>query len=87
MVNLRKMEAEIITAAELLKILDPRVGPPDVNEAEALELLDCVAIHCVNLKRKDKPTMVDIVVNLERVLAICDSSHDSISTDTISDVS
>ncbi|RZB73008.1 putative serine/threonine-protein kinase-like protein CCR3 [Glycine soja] len=64
-----------ILAGELVKILDPRVGPPDVNEAEALELVAYTAIHCVNLEGKDRPTMADIVANLERALAICESSH------------
>lgn len=65
-----------IMAGELVKILDPRVGPPDVNEAEAVELVAYTAIHCVNLEGKDRPTMVDIVVNLERALAICDGKQD-----------
>ncbi|KAL2333372.1 hypothetical protein Fmac_014585 [Flemingia macrophylla] len=72
-----------IMAGELVKILDPRVGPPDVNEAEAVELVADTAIPCVNLERKDRPTMADIVVNLERALASCDSSQDNISTGAI----
>ncbi|QCD98591.1 hypothetical protein DEO72_LG6g3313 [Vigna unguiculata] len=59
-----------ILAGELVKILDPRVGPPDVNEAEAVELVAYIALHCVNLEGKDRPTMTDIVNNLERALAI-----------------
>ncbi|KAG5146827.1 hypothetical protein GLYMA_11G230400v4 [Glycine max] len=65
----------VILTGELVKILDPRVGPPDVNEAEAVELVAYTAIHCVNLKGKDRPTMADIVANLGRALAICESSH------------
>jgi len=76
-----------ILAGELEKILDPRVGPPYVNEAEAVELVAYTAIHCVNLEGKDRPTMADIVVNLERALAVCESSHDSISSGPISVVS
>ncbi|KAK7311059.1 hypothetical protein RJT34_08945 [Clitoria ternatea] len=76
-----------ILAGELEKVLDQRVGPPEVNEAEAVELVAYTALHCVNLEGKDRPTMADIVVNLERALAICDSSHDSISSGTISVVS
>ncbi|KAK7305878.1 hypothetical protein VNO77_43790 [Canavalia gladiata] len=73
-----------ILAGELIKILDPRVRPPDVNEGEAVELVAYTAIHCVNLEGKDRPTIADIVVNLERALTICDSSHDSFSSGTIS---
>ncbi|XP_052729518.1 putative serine/threonine-protein kinase-like protein CCR3 [Vigna angularis] len=60
-----------ILAGELVNILDPRVGPPDVNEIEALELVAKTALHCVNRKGKDRPSMADIVICLERALAIC----------------
>ncbi|KAG5092245.1 hypothetical protein JHK82_051023 [Glycine max] len=60
----------------LEKILDQRARQPDVNEAEAVKLVADTAIRCVNLKLKDRPTMADIVVRLERALAICD--YDSI---------
>ncbi|KAH8501394.1 hypothetical protein H0E87_016271 [Populus deltoides] len=73
---------------ELGKILDPRVGPPELNEAEAVELVGYTAMHCVNLEGKDRPTMTDIVANLERALSLCDSSsHGSISSGRISIVS
>ncbi|KAJ9160337.1 hypothetical protein P3X46_025748 [Hevea brasiliensis] len=76
-----------IMAGELVKVLDPRVGPPQLNEAEAVELVAYTALHCVNLEGKDRPTMTDIVANLERALSLCDGSHGSISGDTISIVS
>lgn len=79
-----------ILAGELMKILDSRVGPPPVesNESEAVELMAYTAVHCVNLEGKDRPTMADIVANLERALLICEggSNHEieSISSVTIS---
>ncbi|KAI3458555.1 hypothetical protein Pfo_015218 [Paulownia fortunei] len=76
-----------IMAGELTKILDPRVGPPELNEAEAVELVAYTAMHCVHLEGKDRPTMTDIVANLERSLALCDDSHGSISSGPISIVS
>ncbi|KAK7300526.1 hypothetical protein RJT34_11372 [Clitoria ternatea] len=76
-----------IMAGELAKILDPRVAPPELNETEAVELVAYTAMHCVNLEGKDRPTIADIVANLERALALCDSSHGSISSGTISVVS
>ncbi|KAJ1383362.1 Serine/threonine-protein kinase, active site [Sesbania bispinosa] len=76
-----------ILAGELVKILDPRVGPPESNEAEAVELVAYIAMNCVNLEGKDRPTIADIVANLERALVICDGSHDSISSIAISVVS
>ncbi|KAE9606177.1 hypothetical protein Lal_00025009 [Lupinus albus] len=76
-----------IMGGELLQILDPRVEPPELNETEAVELVAYTAMHCVNLEGKDRPTMTDIVANLERALTLCDSSHGSISSGTISNVS
>lgn len=74
-----------ILAGEVVKILDPRVGPPDSNESDAVELVAYTAMHCVKLEGKDRPTMADIVANLERALTLCDSSsHGSISSAGIS---
>lgn len=70
----------VIMVGELAKILDQRVGPPQINEAEAVELVAYTAMHCVHLEGKDRPTMTDIVANLERALNLCDDSHGSISS-------
>ncbi|XP_028803756.1 putative serine/threonine-protein kinase-like protein CCR3 [Neltuma alba] len=86
-VSLVDFAVPAIIADELPKILDPRVGPPEMNVAEAVELVAYTAMHCVNLEGKDRPTMTDIVANLERALSLCDSSHGSISSGTISIVS
>ncbi|CAM8910341.1 unnamed protein product [Rhodiola kirilowii] len=72
-----------IMAGELSKVLDPRVRAPEVNESEAVELVAYTAMHCVNLEGKDRPTMSDIVANLERALILCEASHGSISNDSI----
>ncbi|XP_060212961.1 putative serine/threonine-protein kinase-like protein CCR3 [Lycium barbarum] len=69
-----------IMAGELNKILDPRVGIPELREAEGVELVAYTAMHCVHLEGKHRPTMADIVSNLERALAACDDSHGSISS-------
>ncbi|XP_021904210.1 putative serine/threonine-protein kinase-like protein CCR3 [Carica papaya] len=76
-----------IMAGDLEKILDTRVGTPGISEAEAVELVAYTAMHCVNLEGKDRPTISDIVANLERALALCDDSHGSISSGTISVIS
>ncbi|KAH6827294.1 CRINKLY4 related 3 [Perilla frutescens var. hirtella] len=73
-----------IMAGEVAMILDPRVGPPEASEAEAMELVAYTAMHCVHLEGKDRPTINDIVANLERALALCDDSHGSISSGPIS---
>lgn len=67
----------------LVEILDPGVGPPELNEAEAVELVAYTAMHCVSLEGKDRPTMTDVVANLERAFILCgSSSHGSISSDS-----
>lgn len=76
-----------IMAGELARVLDKRVGPPELNEAEAIELVAYTAMHCVNLEGKERPTMIDIVANLERALALCEDSHGSISSGSINIVS
>ncbi|KAK9014573.1 hypothetical protein V6N11_005727 [Hibiscus sabdariffa] len=76
-----------IIGGEVVKVLDPRVGPPALNEAEAVELMAYTAMHCVNLEGKDRPTIGDIVSNLERALNVCDGSHGSISSGAFSIVS
>ncbi|KAL3834840.1 hypothetical protein ACJIZ3_009576 [Penstemon smallii] len=86
-INLVDYAVPAIMAGELAKILDPRVGPPESNESEAVELVAYTAMHCVHLESKDRPTMTDIVANLERALALCDESHGSVYSGPISIVS
>ncbi|KAD1365142.1 hypothetical protein E3N88_42929 [Mikania micrantha] len=76
-----------IISGELTNALDKRVRPPEVNEAEAVELMAYTAMHCVKLEGRERPTMTDIVANLERALSLCDDSHGSISSDQISIIS
>ncbi|KAF6153642.1 hypothetical protein GIB67_027509 [Kingdonia uniflora] len=83
-INMAEFIAEKISVGELERILDPRVGLPDKKEMEAVELLAYMALHCVNLEGRERPSMNDIVANLERALALCDDSHGSISSISIS---
>ncbi|KAK6786455.1 hypothetical protein RDI58_014980 [Solanum bulbocastanum] len=77
-----------IMAGELNKILDKRVGTAEASEeVEAVELVAYTAMHCVHLEGRDRPTISDIVSNLERALAAFDDSHGSISSGPISFVS
>ncbi|CAA6654761.1 unnamed protein product [Spirodela intermedia] len=65
-----------IAAGEVAAVLDPRVGlPAPLNEAEAVELLAYVAVHCVSLEGRERPTMTDIVANTRERLALCEESH------------
>ncbi|XP_047938586.1 putative serine/threonine-protein kinase-like protein CCR3 [Salvia hispanica] len=73
-----------IMAGEVGRILDRRVGAAEVNEMEAVELVAYTARHCVHLEGKDRPSMSDIIINLDRALGLCEESHGSISSGTIS---
>ncbi|GER50963.1 receptor kinase-like protein [Striga asiatica] len=73
-----------VVGGELGRVLDSRVGPPGPEEAEAVELVAYTAVHCVHLEGKDRPTMSDVVANLERALGLCEGSHGSISSGRIS---
>lgn len=61
----------LIAAGGLKTVLDKRVAPPAMNEAEAVELVAYTALRCVNLEGKERPTINEIVVSLERALALC----------------
>lgn len=52
-------------------VLDKRVGLPEANEAEAVELLAHTAMSCVSLEGKERPGMADIVANLESAFLLC----------------
>ncbi|XAR71927.1 Non-specific serine/threonine protein kinase [Bertholletia excelsa] len=86
-VSLVDFAVPAIIAGEIGKVLDDRVGQPDAGEAEAVELVANTAVQCVNLEGKDRPSMADIVANLESALALCEESHGSISSGQISIVS
>ncbi|KAK9683530.1 hypothetical protein RND81_10G148200 [Saponaria officinalis] len=61
-----------ISAGEMMMILDPRVKDTTPNELEAIELVAYITLHCVNLEGKDRPTMRNIVGNLECALNLCE---------------
>lgn len=69
-----------IAAGEVERVLDDRVAAPNGQEAEAVELVAYTAVHCVSLEGRERPTMSDIIANLESALAMCEGSHVSISS-------
>nr|POE73404.1 putative serine/threonine-protein kinase-like protein ccr3 [Quercus suber] len=74
----------LILAGQLQKVLDKRVGLPEVTEAEAVRLVAYTAMHCVHLEGKERPNISDIVGNLERALALCEDNPGSLSPATLS---
>ncbi|XVE59424.1 hypothetical protein DITRI_Ditri05aG0045500 [Diplodiscus trichospermus] len=77
----------MILAGDLRKVVDKRVGTPQIHEAEAVELMANTALHCVNLEGKERPNITDIVPNLEKALTLCEDSPASLSSRTISNPS
>ncbi|KAL4189685.1 hypothetical protein AMTRI_Chr08g208350 [Amborella trichopoda] len=71
-----------IMAGEVGAVLDARVEAPVMGEAEAVELVALMAVQCVRPEGRDRPTMTNIVANLDRAFNLCTStmtSHGSIS--------
>ncbi|KAJ0978258.1 hypothetical protein J5N97_013732 [Dioscorea zingiberensis] len=76
-----------IAAGDVYKVLDERIGAPCAHEAEAVELVAYTAVHCVSLEGRERPTMTDVVANLESAHGMCQGSHVSISSASILSVS
>ncbi|KAF2319124.1 hypothetical protein GH714_013473 [Hevea brasiliensis] len=71
-----------ILANELFKVLDHRIGPPEhVKEAEAIELFAYTALHCVNLEGNNRPSITNIVANLEQASSLCDVHNEGLPID------
>ncbi|KAI4331896.1 hypothetical protein L6164_016845 [Bauhinia variegata] len=56
---------------EIHRVLDPRVPPPTPYEIEAVAYVGYLAGDCVKLQSRERPTMSEIVNNLEKALAAC----------------
>ncbi|GAB4859944.1 hypothetical protein Ancab_011423 [Ancistrocladus abbreviatus] len=69
-----------ILAGEVWKVLDRRVGQRLMFKAEAVELVAYTALRCVNLEGKLRPSMSEVVANLERAFAICEDDHTAVSS-------
>ncbi|KAM7258258.1 hypothetical protein ACFE04_013999 [Oxalis oulophora] len=66
-----------ITAGNLRRVLDRRMGNIEANETEAVELLGDIALQCANLEGKERPNISDVVASLERAMCLCEYSHPS----------
>ncbi|KAI3763093.1 hypothetical protein L1987_53543 [Smallanthus sonchifolius] len=56
---------------EIHRILDPKVPPPTPFEIEAVKYVGYLAVDCVTLEGRDRPTMSEVVMCLERALSAC----------------
>nr|KYP68786.1 Serine/threonine-protein kinase-like protein CCR4 [Cajanus cajan] len=60
-----------IVQDEVHRVLDTRVPPPTPFEIEAVAFVAYLATDCVRLEGRDRPSMSQVVNNLERALAAC----------------
>ncbi|XP_055835784.1 serine/threonine-protein kinase-like protein CCR4 [Solanum dulcamara] len=60
-----------IVQDEIHRVLDGRVPPPTPFEIEAVSYVGYLAADCTTLEGRDRPTMTELVNNLERALQAC----------------
>ncbi|OIW05535.1 hypothetical protein TanjilG_23321 [Lupinus angustifolius] len=60
-----------IVQDEIHRVLDIRVAPPTPYEIEAVAFVGYLAADCVSLEGRNRPTMTQVVNNLENALAAC----------------
>ncbi|OAY81956.1 Serine/threonine-protein kinase-like protein CCR4 [Ananas comosus] len=69
--NVVEMAVPAIEAGEVGRVVDRRVGPPSEAEAEAVERTARLAAECVRARGSRRPTMTEVVAELERAAALC----------------
>ncbi|KAH6759371.1 hypothetical protein C2S51_019606 [Perilla frutescens var. frutescens] len=56
---------------DIHRVLDRRVPPPNPFEIEAVAYVGYLAVDCVMLEGRDRPTMSEVVNSLDRALEAC----------------
>ncbi|XP_020973874.1 uncharacterized protein LOC107629709 isoform X2 [Arachis ipaensis] len=65
--HLASFAVPYIDQDEIFKVLDPRMPPPKAAE----EYVGYLAAECARAAPRDRPTMAEVVIHLERALAAC----------------
>lgn len=60
-----------IIRGEIHRVLDPKVPPPTPVEIEAVQFIGYLAVDCVGLEGRYRPSMSEVVSCLERALSAC----------------
>ncbi|KNA23672.1 hypothetical protein SOVF_022630 [Spinacia oleracea] len=60
-----------IMRGEIHRVLDPHVPPPTPLEIEAVQFIGYLAVDCVGIEGRSRPTMSEVVSCLERALMSC----------------
>ncbi|KAL4559669.1 hypothetical protein LXL04_031812 [Taraxacum kok-saghyz] len=69
--NVVDVVAPYIVHGEIHRVLDHKVPPPTPVEIEAVKYVGYLAVDCVILEGKDRPSMSELVSCLERALMAC----------------
>ncbi|KAJ8442887.1 hypothetical protein Cgig2_022253 [Carnegiea gigantea] len=69
--NIVDFVAPYIMRGDMHRVLDPCVPPPTPTETEAVECIGYLAVDCVSLEGRNRPSMSEVVSRLERALAAC----------------
>ncbi|XP_022964737.1 putative serine/threonine-protein kinase-like protein CCR3 [Cucurbita moschata] len=64
-----------IGGGEVWNVVDKRVRAAEMKEVEAVEMVAYTAVQCVNLEGEERPSITDIVGNLEKALALCNGGE------------
>ncbi|KAG7019131.1 putative serine/threonine-protein kinase-like protein CCR3, partial [Cucurbita argyrosperma subsp. argyrosperma] len=64
-----------IGGGEVWNVVDKRVRAAEMKEVEAVETVAYTAVQCVNLEGEERPSITDIVGNLEKALALCNGGE------------
>lgn len=60
-----------IMRGEIHRVLDPHVPPPTPLEIEAVQFIGYLAVDCVGIRGRCRPSMSEVVSCLERALTAC----------------
>ena len=69
--NLVDFLVPYIAQDEIQRVLDPKLPTPTLYERKAVAYVGSLAMACVSLKGRDRPSMTDIVNSLQRALDAC----------------
>ncbi|XP_072972722.1 serine/threonine-protein kinase-like protein CCR4 [Typha angustifolia] len=70
-VNVAEYAVPWVEAGEVGKVVDERVAAPRGRETEAVARLAALAAECVKGRRRDRPSMSEVVAELEWAVSLC----------------
>ncbi|KAI5078077.1 hypothetical protein GOP47_0007901 [Adiantum capillus-veneris] len=86
-VNIVDYAVPSIVNHDLASVLDQRPGAPTAKELRAMDKIAQLAVQCVRLEGKERPTMTEIVGVLEEAMAFTGNGSSRSQSSTIGSVS